>query len=161
MAPTVRPQLSANCQRVCFVVRGEFPDGFNPQRRPVSSVAQTGTIAPVLTRLSALASQRIVAAMSAGLLQRATTSGEEPIALRLAGVSMTDGTTALISTGVPLHSSASARVSATTPAFAIVYARVPPAGSSAAREATLTTRPGPLLKRRTASREQRNAETRF
>src|SRR5882724_3912187 len=117
IAHNVRFQLSPNCQGVFFVVRLAFPVGFKcvgPGR------GYTGTRAPVVNRFSGLASQRIVAATSAGLLQRATTSGGLGIALRLAGVSMIDGTTALTRTPALFNSSASARVSATTPAFEIV-----------------------------------------
>src|SRR5438105_7900473 len=62
---------------------------------------------------------------------------------RLAGVSITAGTTALTRTPVPLSSVASTWVKASTPALATVYAADPPAMTSAAREPTLTIDPRP------------------
>ena len=59
------------------------PPGAWPDRR-----GYTGHERARRHRFSGLASQRIVAATSAGLLQRATTSGGLGIALRLAGVSI-------------------------------------------------------------------------
>src|SRR5438132_12852418 len=111
-------------------------------------------MAPVVRAFSADASQRIVFA-TCSVFGHAAESAFG-IDLRCAGVSMIDGATAFTQTPLFFSSSAAARVSITSAAFDVLYAMLPPLGSSAAREATFTMRFAPFL---AASRVHRNAVT--
>ena len=85
---------------------------------PLRIVPYTGTMAPRVTRLSGEARNRIVAATSSTFGQASKSAFG--IALRLAGVSMIEGATALTRMPSLATSSASATVSAATPALATV-----------------------------------------
>src|SRR6516162_2212573 len=128
---------------------------------------KTGTTPPRPTLFSGEARKRIVAATS-------STFGHASkfalgMALRLVGVSMTEGATAFTRIPSPASSSPSAAESAATPALAAVAALrfAPLRGSRAWSAATLTMRPPgrpSALPRRiavTASRQQRKQLTRL
>src|SRR5689334_11981168 len=83
------------------------------------------------------------------------------IAARLAGVSISEGSTALTRMRSAASSGARVWVSAATPALAAAYAAIWGAGTRTGRAATLTSRPPwPVLRiERTASRHDRKQVT--
>src|SRR5216683_7448426 len=126
--------------------------------------------APRVTRLSGEARKAITSATALGATQ--LVKSEAGIAARLAGVSSTEGATALTQISSPEVSWASAWVIAATAALAVAYATIPEPsrGSSPGRAATLTMRPplappGPGSAReriaRIAAAEHRNEDSAF
>src|ERR1051325_7724345 len=126
--------------------------------------------APRVTLLSGDVRNTLTSATALGATQLAKSASG--IAARLAGVSSTDGATALTQISSPAVSCASAWVIAATAAFAVAYATIPQPsrGSSPGRAATLTMRPplaplGPGSDRariaRTAAAEHTKADSAF
>src|ERR687884_2080616 len=101
--------------------------------------------APLMMAASSLQSQRMTRAISSGLVQRVMASGSAPT--RLAGVSMIPGSTALTVMPWRLSSRARTLVRLTTPALETAYAATFGAGTTAARDETLTMAPRPVRSR--------------
>src|ERR1043165_2963177 len=121
----------------------------------------TGTRVPVVSEFCSEAKKPMVSAISAGFGHLVWSAFG--IDLRLAGVSIVDGSTALIRIPSARSSGASDCVSAATPAFDVTYEIMPGAGVMAGRAATLTMRP-PVPERRialTATRHARKQVTVF
>src|ERR1051326_6324322 len=99
-------------------IRMPFAIAFLPHTAPY-----TGTIAPRVTLLSGEARKAMTSATAAGLTQLLKSASG--IAVRLAGVSSTEGATALTQISSAAVSWAIAWVNAATAAFAFVYATMP------------------------------------